>query len=159
MDECIAFIREIRDEVDGLQIMATGGGAHKFYERMKEELGLDIQKEDEMSCLVSGLNFLIRQISYEAFTFDERRSQALVYEEIPKQLFPYMIVNIGSGVSILKVTSDDTFERISGTSLGGGTLWGLLSLLTNANSFDDMLELSAKGDNKNIDMLVGDIYG
>ena len=31
---------------------------------------------------------------------------------------------------------DGGFERVSGTSLGGGTLWGLLSLLTDARSFD-----------------------
>lgn len=68
-------------------------------------------------------------------------------------------MNIGSGVSILKVTGDDTYERISGTSLGGGTLWGLLSLITNAQTYDEMLELSKHGDNKNVDMLVGDIYG
>ena len=68
-------------------------------------------------------------------------------------------MNIGSGVSIIKVSSESSYERISGTSLGGGTLWGLLSLLTNAESYDAMLELSTKGDNKNVDMLVGDIYG
>lgn len=28
------------------------------------------------------------------------------------------------------------FSSISGTSLGGGTLWGLLSLLTDVSSFD-----------------------
>lgn len=50
-------------------------------------------------------------------------------------------------------------NNTAGTSLGGGTLWGLLSLLTDAESYDDMLELSKKGDNKNVDMLVGDIYG
>lgn len=43
--------------------------------------------------------------------------------------------------------------------MGGGTLWGLLSLLTDAKSYDEMLELSQSGDNKNVDMLVGDIYG
>jgi len=43
--------------------------------------------------------------------------------------------------------------------LGGGTLWGLLSLLTGAKSFDEMLEMSKHGDNTNVDMLVGDIYG
>ncbi|KAI9336239.1 fumble-domain-containing protein, partial [Zopfochytrium polystomum] len=46
-----------------------------------------------------------------------------------------------------------------GTSLGGGTLWGLLSLLTDAKSYDEMLDLSKDGDNRNVDMLVGDIYG
>lgn len=50
--------------------------------------------------------------------------------------FPCLLVNIGSGVSIIKIDDYGKFERISGTSLGGGTLWGLLSLLTGAKSFD-----------------------
>eukprot|EP01036_Dinobryon_divergens_P042146 gene42146-55966_t len=33
--------------------------------------------------------------------------------------FPYLVVNIGSGVSILKVNGPGAFERVSGTSLGG----------------------------------------
>jgi pantothenate kinase len=36
--------------------------------------------------------------------------------------FPYLVVNIGSGVSILKVTGPGKAERVSGTSLGGGEL-------------------------------------
>ena len=48
---------------------------------------------------------------------------------------------------------------IVGTSLGGGTLWGLLGLLTDAKDYDEMLEMSKRGDNSNVDMLVGDIYG
>lgn len=74
-------------------------------------------------------------------------------------IYPYLLVNIGSGVSMLKVTGPRTFERVGGTSLGGGTLWGLLSLLTGARTFDDMLEQAGQGDNTNVDMLVGDIYG
>ncbi|KAF8489751.1 type II pantothenate kinase [Gautieria morchelliformis] len=77
----------------------------------------------------------------------------------PSPQFPCLLVNIGSGVSIIKVDEGGTFERVSGTSLGGGTLWGLLSLLTPATSFDEMLALSEQGDNATVDMLVGDIYG
>jgi len=77
----------------------------------------------------------------------------------PSAHLPCLLVNIGSGVSIIKVDADGTFERVSGTSLGGGTLWGLLSLLTPAQTFDEMLTLSEKGDNATVDMLVGDIYG
>lgn len=54
----------------------------------------------------------------------------------PSAHLPCLLVNIGSGVSIIKVGADGTFERVSGTSLGGGTLWGLLSLLTPARTFD-----------------------
>jgi len=58
-----------------------------------------------------------------------------------------------------KIDESGKFERVSGTSLGGGTLWGLLGLLTDASNFDEMLDLFERGDNSNVDMLVGDIYG
>ncbi|XWS50953.1 hypothetical protein CRYUN_Cryun12cG0135300 [Craigia yunnanensis] len=74
-------------------------------------------------------------------------------------LFPYLLVNIGSGVSVIKVDGDGKFQRVSGTNVGGGTYWGLGRLLTKCNSFDELLELSQRGDNRTIDMLVGDIYG
>ncbi|KAI6154022.1 fumble [Pisolithus tinctorius] len=85
---------------------------------------------------------------------------AVTFEtEEPSAHLPCLLVNIGSGVSIIKVDADGTFERVSGTSLGGGTLWGLLSLLTPAKTFDEMLALSEKGDNTAVDILIGDIYG
>lgn len=62
-------------------------------------------------------------------------------------LYPYLLVNIGSGVSMLKVSGDGNYERVSGSSLGGGTFWGLCRLMTKCRGFDEMLELSAKGDN------------
>lgn len=40
-----------------------------------------------------------------------------------------------------------------------GTFWGLCRMLTDINDFDDVKDLSQKGDNKNVDLLVGDIYG
>jgi type II pantothenate kinase len=60
---------------------------------------------------------------------------------------------------MIKVSGPRLFERVGGTSLGGGTLWGLLSLLTGARNFEDMLRLAERGDNTEVDMLVGDIYG
>ena len=81
------------------------------------------------------------------------------FEEARADIYPYLLVNIGSGVSMIKVSDRRKFERIGGTSLGGGTLWGLLSLLTGARTFDDMLRLAENGDNGAVDMLVGDIYG
>lgn len=65
-------------------------------------------------------------------------------------LYPYLLVNIGSGVSMLKVSGDGNYERVSGSSLGGGTFWGLCRLMTKCRGFDEMLELSAKGDNSKV---------
>ncbi|XP_027918978.1 pantothenate kinase 2-like [Vigna unguiculata] len=138
-------------------IKATGGGAHKFADLFKERLGLILDKEDEMSCLVAGANFLLKAIRHEAFTHMEGQKEFVQID--PNDLFPYLLVNIGSGVSMIKVDGDGKFERISGTNVGGGTYWGLGRLLTKCESFDELLELSQKGDNRNTDMLVGDIYG
>ena len=161
--ECIKFLKTVLGtSYLKRNIMATGGGAHKYEELLEKELQVKLVKRDEMECLIRGLNFLVLNIPNEVFSYNfKETSDPVKYEDVftPASLFPYILVNIGSGVSILKVTGDNTFERISGTSLGGGTLWGLLSLLTDARDFDEMLEMSRKGDNRNVDMLVGDIYG
>ncbi|KHN18454.1 Pantothenate kinase 2 [Glycine soja] len=138
-------------------IKATGGGAHKFADLFKERLGLSLDKEDEMSCLVAGANFLLKAIRHEAFTHMEGQKEFVQIDT--NDLFPYLLVNIGSGVSMIKVDGDGKYERVSGTNVGGGTYWGLGRLLTKCESFDELLELSQKGDNSNTDMLVGDIHG
>lgn len=51
------------------------------------------------------------------------------------------------------------FKRVSGSSIGGGTYWGLCRLLTEATSYDKSLDMASRGDSDKVDMLVGDIYG
>ena len=53
-----------------------------------------------------------------------------------------MLVSIGSGVSMIKVSNNGKFERVSGTMIGGGTLVGLSNLLTGIRDFDKIIELS-----------------
>jgi type II pantothenate kinase len=81
------------------------------------------------------------------------------YAEARPDVYPYLLVNIGSGVSMIKVSGPKQHERVGGTHLGGGTFWGLMSLLTGSRTFDDMLAMADRGDNSGVDMLVGDIYG
>lgn len=138
-------------------IKATGGGAYRFADLFKEKLGVSLDKVDEMDCLVSGANFLLNAVHPEAFTYIDGREEYVQIDH--NDLYPYLLVNIGSGVSMIKVDGDGKFERVSGTSIGGGTFWGLGRLLTKCKSFDELLEMSHNGNNRVIDMLVGDIYG
>jgi len=73
--------------------------------------------------------------------------------------YPYLVVTIGTGVSILRVDGPQKFERISGSTIGGGTYWGLIRLLTDVENFDGVMKLAARGDPCKVDMMVGDIYG
>ncbi|KAI3452720.1 hypothetical protein Pfo_009396 [Paulownia fortunei] len=138
-------------------IKATGGGAFKFADLFKEKLGITLDKVDEMDCLVAAANFLLKAVHHEAFTYMDGQKEYVQIDH--KDMYPYLLVNIGSGVSMIKVDSDSKFQRVSGTSVGGGTFWGLGKLLTKCKSFDELLELSHQGNNKVIDMLVGEIFG
>lgn len=73
--------------------------------------------------------------------------------------YPFILVNVGSGVSVLTVRGPDDYRRISGTSLGGGTFLGLCCLLTGCQTFEEAIQLATKGDHKKVDKLVKDIYG
>lgn len=63
-------------------------------------------------------------------------------------MFPYLLVNCGSGVSILRVDSETKFTRVSGTSLGGGTLsfnllFNICSLFIGDSSYESLYHRNA----------------
>lgn len=62
IDTCIEFMRHLQAEhqqLNGSQpsdlcVMATGGGAFKYYDKIKEALEVEVLREDEMECLIIG---------------------------------------------------------------------------------------------------------
>lgn len=61
IDTCIEFMRRLKEEhmqnngvESELCVMATGGGAFKFYDRIREALGVEVMREEEMECLIIG---------------------------------------------------------------------------------------------------------
>ncbi|VAI35014.1 unnamed protein product [Triticum turgidum subsp. durum] len=97
---------------DNIVIKATGGGAFKYADLFKERLGVSLEKEDEMDCLVAGANFLLKAIRHEAFTHMDGQKEYVQIDQ--NDLFPYLLVNVGSGVSIIKVDGHGKFQRVSG---------------------------------------------
>lgn len=65
IDLCINFLQHLKQTQSKLNgsnpgqlcVMATGGGAYKFYDRLKGVLGSEIIREDEMECLILGRYF------------------------------------------------------------------------------------------------------
>jgi pantothenate kinase len=180
IEQLVAFMREqcwvgggACESDEHRYVRATGGGAFKYADLFLEEIGVTLTRLDEMSCVVAGLNFLLTTVDREVYVFknaaenpNARTSSVPPSMENARDFvrksddpFPYLLVNIGSGVSIVKVIGHGQFERVSGSSLGGGTFWGLARLLLNCQTFDDVIDLTRGADNANVDMLVADIYG
>jgi len=116
---------------------------------------------DELLALVKGMDFLLSLCEDEAFNLAQcDLKQPIERKPVTGGLtHPYLVVNIGSGVSILQVNGPSDFVRIGGTSLGGGTFLGLCRALTGCQTFTEALELAERGHAHNVDLLVRDIYG
>jgi type II pantothenate kinase len=161
MDGAIELIK--KHNLKQSNIPATGGGAHKFAKEFKDTLDTTFNKIDELDCLIAGLNFLLENVRDECY-YLETPEKPLTSKRISIQIseskqYPYLLVNIGSGVSILRVDSETSFTRVGGSCIGGGTYWGLCRLLTKANTFEDTMKMCTEGDHNKVDMSVGDIYG
>ncbi len=197
MDRAISLVRSSRIADHLHSVGCTGGGAYKYEPFMRYMLKLHVQQNDEMGCIVRGLQFVTENIEGEVYsyrfagqtemlpgrgpgtadgqqdTFRNMRMRHIVglTDQIDESKriycgldclnasYPALIVSIGSGVSILKVDGPSKFERVSGSSIGGGTFMGLCRLLTGANDFDMALDMASEGHSDVADMVVGDIYG
>uniref|UniRef100_A0A673TR71 pantothenate kinase n=2 Tax=Suricata suricatta TaxID=37032 RepID=A0A673TR71_SURSU len=143
---------------------ATGGGAYKFEQDFLTIGDLQLCKLDELDCLIKGILYIDSvgfngrsQCYYFENPADAEKCQKLPFDL--KNPYPLLLVNIGSGVSILAVYSKDNYKRVTGTSLGGGTFFGLCCLLTGCSTFEEALEMASRGDSTKVDKLVRDIYG
>lgn len=63
IDDCIEFMKQLKlkqqtlngSRPGALCVMATGGGAYKYYDKIRDALGVDVLREDEMECLIIGI--------------------------------------------------------------------------------------------------------
>ena len=68
------------------------------------ELFYSVDKEDEICCLIKGCNFLLKNIPDEVFIYQRHGSPEYKFQGVEHDIFPYLLVNIGSGVSLVKVS-------------------------------------------------------
>jgi len=143
----------------------TGGGCKKFRDQLRTAFG-ETRCVEEIESMASGLNLCrtspqgsslraaLATVTVDGLSFAAHTSAAW---EPTSNGSPHVIAIIGTGTSIVKV--DPEIERVNGTCYGGGTYWGLQRLLTGVNSFEQLEDLIQTGNQNNVDMLVGDIYG
>ena len=148
------FLNDLSKIVKIEKIDATGGGAYKYCNIMKTNFDIEFIKHDELKSLIYGYVFMNK---YNSFYEIENNTSKLIS---PSELsYPHISVNIGSGVSFIKVISQDKYERVGGTLMGGGTLIGFSKKSIGIDDFDEILELANKGISENVDLTLNDIMG
>lgn len=144
------------------EFCATGGGAYKFEEEIKSNLGITLRKTDELDSVIYGIHYIdkynaAQECYYIQDPLDDN-CKKISYDF--SEPYPYLVVNIGSGVSILAVYSPTSYSRIWGSSIGGGTFEGLCCSLTQTQvTFDEAIRMAEAGSSTKVDKLVKDIYG
>lgn len=78
---------------------------------------MKLEKFDEFDSLLKGLQYIDAQNPSECYYWanstDESKCTKMNYDF--SNPYPFLIVNIGSGVSVLAVYSASNYKRISGT--------------------------------------------
>lgn len=76
-------------------LLATGGGAQKYANMIRRELGCQLAKGDELACLLLGVNFLLQHLDDELFYLEDMNHPE-TSAKIPCSLssegtFPYLL--------------------------------------------------------------------
>ncbi|KAK0396863.1 hypothetical protein QR680_001889 [Steinernema hermaphroditum] len=179
MPTFITLVKEKEFTLMSSTVCATGGGAIKYAKDAESELNMQLLKSDELESLIKGIELIASVNNEECYYYDypldnERcrkvswkwskgccSSECTDHSQATDDglQYPYIVVNIGSGVSVMAVYGQHDFKRISGSSIGGGFFQGLCCLLCGCDSFEEAVMLASHGNNRNIDKLVKDIYG
>ncbi|WP_158737325.1 type II pantothenate kinase [Alteribacillus sp. YIM 98480] len=117
-------------------IHITGGKAGLFTQKST----LPVKKINEFEATCEGVRWLLEEKGLLSLTGSR-----------------FMVTNVGTGTSIHFVNGD-SYERIGGSGMGGGTLLGLSYLLTGEDDYDEILKLGQKGKGEKLNVTVSDIY-
>lgn len=146
-----SLIKDLNNITKIEKIDATGGGAYKFSSYVKNRCNIEFIKHDELQSLKFGYQYMN---SFNSFYEIDDNKISKVNSDLK---FPHISANIGSGVSILKVSSPYKYERVGGTLMGGGTLIGLSKLIFGIDDFEEILKLASKGKCQNVDLTKKDL--
>lgn len=175
-EKAFKFWRENGLLHSGEEITSTGGGSYKYEYLMRRNIKCQLVKVDEFKSLLWGLDFLLRNVPDECYCYETPinppdndaslgwPNSNKLYKDFSKTAYPYILCNIGSGVSIIKVMGPNRYDRVSGSCIGGGTFIGLCRLLCGGSILESFTQAKAfqmakDGDSTNVDFTVADIYG
>lgn len=82
-------------------LCCTGGGAHKFHTLFARKADdIELQTCDELDCTIKGLNFLLKLLPHEVYTFENVDFNSMTATKVVRQrentdedIYPYLVRN------------------------------------------------------------------
>lgn len=68
-----------------------------------------------------------------------------------------IITSVGTGTALIRAEKGKQFKHLGGTGVGAGTLTNLCNKFVGTKSFEEIIELSKKGDLSKIDLRIADL--
>ena len=136
----------------GVTVCATGMGAYIHQASVKDATpDVDYGTFDEFTTMINGLRYLVNNCPNEVYHLTNPYAgehSAKTYLTGAVVAYPYAVVTVGSATSIQLIESPTKHSVVGGSNVGGGTFLGLACLLTHATTFEEVLELARRGQNK-----------
>lgn len=88
------------------------------FSHLFQRVNLRLCKFDELDCLIRGIHYIDRHAETSECYYYSNPGNSILCKKLSfdfRKPYPYLVVNIGSGVSILAVRSQNKYDRISGT--------------------------------------------
>lgn len=156
---------------DGTPIQVTGVKFDEFHLKLQTIFSVQMVTSEKTKFSVKALDFFWKQERSALYQYRNLISPPpdgsinvsnhnFIKEVVShEELFPCLLVNVRSGISLYRVNSLTDFVKVGGSSFGGSTFWALVKLLCTFSTPTEALESALIGNNVNVDMTVGDIYG
>ena len=157
-----------------MPILSTGGYNDTFLKFISNVFNSKIVKcRDLTQFVIAAIDYLNRWTNDCFFDLDRASTNKLNYagrllqEKPPIQqhfslgdeLYPYLLVNLRSGTSFIRVESKTEYRRLQGSPIGANLFLGALRILNYFNDPSEALGAALVGDSSKTDLSVGDIYG
>lgn len=157
-----------------MPILSTGGYSDEFLRFIANGFNSRIVKcRDYMHFVVTAIDYLNKWTNDCFFIMDRQSHNKLSHVgklkpdnnpivqhfSLKNKLYPYLLVNVRSGASFIRVDSPTQFRRLTGSPIGSNLFLGVLRILNCFEDPSEAINAAVEGDSSNIDLSVGDIYG
>lgn len=122
-------------------------------QRHIEEIGLTGGRKEQLLSVLNVKKEVEYVVEFEA-TF---KGVKYLLEKEGHKVEKSIVANIGTGTSI-HYLEGDSFTRVGGTGIGGGTLTGLSAIMTGIFDFEEITLKAKDGNRQGIDLFVKEIF-